>query len=317
MTSFGDLCLAEENFAVARQWFEQALPIYRDIGERHWQSYVAPRLATTLLREGEGERAVQELEQGAEAARAVEGRPNLVLILWLLAQVREAQHNRPAALACYDELLGFRPGDSDFLRRRAGVLFEMKEYGRALADYERLLELNATDAWAHNGMGNVRDHEEDFEGALAAYSQAIAADPDEAVFYHNRASALIALSRLDEAHADCEAASRLAPDHPYTHGRWGDVHLALGQWAEADASYRAALAQTPEDEKPTWRFDLAAALWGQTRMDEAWAEFDAALAAADEEARAGAMHEYRRLLTRHPALPGLAQAVERLNQNQS
>ncbi len=55
-------------------------------------------------------------------------------------------------------------------------------------------------------------------------------------------------------------------------------------------------------------------MWGLGRLDEGWAEFDAALEEADAEMRAEAARDYRRLLTLRPALPGLTQAIERLAQ---
>nr|HID13233.1 tetratricopeptide repeat protein [Anaerolineae bacterium] len=309
LTAFGDLSLAQEDYEAARDWFEQALSIYRQIGERHWRTYVAPRLATALLALDKTEKAVQTLERGAELARDIEGQPNLRTILWLLAQIREKREDLRGALDCYDELLTLSPDEPGLLHRRASVLFDLKDYSGALADYRHLLELDANDAWAHNGVGNVLEKQGDPEGAISAYSKAIAAQPDEAAFVRNRASTLIALGRLDEARADCERASQLASDHPYTHGRWGDLHLARGGWAEAETRYRAALAQ---DDSPGWRFGLAVALWGLGRVDEGWAEFDAALTQADADTRAETARDYRRLLARHPALPGLAEAMERL-----
>ena len=93
--------------------------------------------------------------------------------------------------------------------------------------------------------------------------------------------------------------------------RWGDLHLARGEWAAAEARYRAALAQ---DDSPGWRLDLAVSLWGLGRLDEGWTEFETALEKADEDTRTETLKEYRRLLARHPALPGIAEAIERLTQ---
>jgi len=310
-TAFGNLELSEKNYSLAKDQFEHALVIYRQIGERIWQTYIAPRLSLVLLALEETEAAIQLLEQGAELARAVDGQPNLYSILWLLTQVRESQKDYPRALACCDELLNLSPAAADVLRRRAYILLELKNYARALADYRRLLELDANDGWAHNGVGSALEKEGNFEGAVVAYSQAALAQPDEAAFIRNRASALITLNRLDEARADCETASRLASDHEYTHGRWGDLHLARGEWAGAEARYQEAIAKTSGD-TADWRFDLAMALWGLGRAEAGWAEFNAALAKAGADTRHEAISDYRRLLALHPDLPGLAEAMKRL-----
>ena len=309
LTGVGSLDLAENKPAAAQNLFEQASRIYREIGDRHWQTYVAPRLAQALLAQGDTERARQTLEQGEEIARSIEGRPSLRVILVLLAQLRMEQKNLIAALDCYDELLSLSPDNVGFLHSRANVLFDLKAYTRALGDYRRLVELDAQDAWAHNGIGNVMEKQGDLEGAVAAYSKAIEAKKDEPAFVRNRASTLIALGRLDEARADCEGASSLAADDPYTHGRWGDLHLGQGEWGQAEVEYHAALAK---DDSVGWRFGLAAALWGSRQMDKGWSEFDAALQKADADARAETAQDYARLLSRQPTIPFLAEAIERL-----
>ncbi len=88
LTAFGVVSLAEKDYGIARDWFEQALRIYREIGDRHWQTYVAPRLAIALLALNEVEQAVQVLEKGAQLAQAIEGQPNLGVIQQLLDQIR-------------------------------------------------------------------------------------------------------------------------------------------------------------------------------------------------------------------------------------
>ena len=136
---------------------------------------------------------------------------------------------------------------------------ELKNYARALSDYRHLIKLNSQDAWAYNGIGSVLEKEGDLEGAVDAYTQAIALDTSEAAFARNRASTLITLSRLAEGEEDCATASRLAPEYPYTQGRWGDLHLARGEWAEAETRYRAALAQ---DDSPGWHLRFGRVIVG-------------------------------------------------------
>ena len=87
LTAFGDLSLAEKDYGITQGWFEQALRIYREIGDRHWQTYVAPRLARVLLALNETEAAIRVLEEGARLAKTIEGQPNLGAIQQLLDQI--------------------------------------------------------------------------------------------------------------------------------------------------------------------------------------------------------------------------------------
>jgi tetratricopeptide (TPR) repeat protein len=277
-TSLGELELAEQHIAEARSWYERALLIYREIGDRHWRSYIAPRLAATLLAASETTQALEILEEGAQAARAIDGHPNL----------------------------------SGILQQRASLYFELKDYAQAGADYQDLIALNSQDGWAHNGLANVFERQGNSEAALNEYTLTVQAQPAEPIFHRNRASTLITLNRLDEAREECEAATKLDPDHPYTHGRWGDWHLARGEWAQAEARYRYTLEHDTSDDKASWQFGLAVALWGHGQAEAGWAEFDSALARADAEMRSEAAREFKRLQSLFPALGELASAIERL-----
>jgi hypothetical protein len=88
LTAFGNLALAEEDHATARERFDRAWGIYREIGERHGRTYVALRLARTLLALNEVDKAQQILEEGADLARQIDGHPNLTAITQLLDQIK-------------------------------------------------------------------------------------------------------------------------------------------------------------------------------------------------------------------------------------
>jgi tetratricopeptide (TPR) repeat protein len=104
LTAFGNVALIEEDFTTARERFEQAWDIYREIGDRHWRTYVAPRLARALLALDQIDKAQQMLEEGADLARQIDGRPNLIAILWLLAQIVEEKEDLVTALDLYNRL---------------------------------------------------------------------------------------------------------------------------------------------------------------------------------------------------------------------
>lgn len=310
MTGFGTVSLKAGSFPEARQWFEDALAIYEEIGDRHWQTLVTLRLGMAHVGLDEIDLAIARWQQGAALARTIDGTPNLRPLLSSLTDVFRARQDFAAAAACLDELLTLSPDDRQLRHERANVNIELEDFAAALADYQHLLDLDANDGWAQNGLGSVLDRQEDFEGALAAYSRAISMAPEEAAFARNRASVLLALGRLDEAEADCETAARLAPDHPFTHGRWGDLYLARGQWHEAEVRFRAALAQ---DGSPGWRFGLVVALWGMDQMEDGWQEFRTAAADADAHTRFEAARDYRRLVAIHPNLVSLREALDQLS----
>ena len=281
LKTLGDACYWIDDYKQAKRRYEAALPIYRDIGARLGEANCIKSLGDVHVR---------------------------------LSEYAQARARYEAALPIYREI-GARLGEANTLIGFGDLSLEEKNYALAREWFERALGIyreigvRAQEANTLNNIGNAWGKQGKFEEAIVVYSQAIAANSDEAAFARNRASALIALGRLEEAQADCETASRLAPDHPYTHRRWGDLHLARGEWIEAEVRYRAALT---EDDSPGWRFGLPSSLWGLGHIDEGWAEFNSALAEADPDTRAETSRDYRRLLARHPALPGLAEAIERL-----
>ncbi|CAH9100043.1 unnamed protein product [Cuscuta europaea] len=78
-------------------------------------------------------------------------------------------------------------------------------------------------------MGNEQYKKGNYFEALNLYDKAIAISPGNASYHCNRAAALIALKRLDEALWECEEAIRLDPSYVRAHHRLGSLFLCLGQ----------------------------------------------------------------------------------------
>ncbi|HRQ38687.1 MAG TPA: tetratricopeptide repeat protein, partial [Chloroflexota bacterium] len=309
----------------ARARYEAALPIYREIGARLGEANCIKRLGDVHVRLSELPQARARYEAALPIYREIGDRLGEANTYTGLGDLALAEEQYPAAKEWYEkawaiyEAIGerhWRTYIASYLAtvylnlnevERAGqVLDEGAALSRAIAGQPNLSSI----AWGFNDLGNMFDEKGDWAEATVAYTAAIDTDKVEAVFYRNRASALISLNRLEEAQADCEMASQLAADHAYTHGRWGDLHLARGEWLAAERRYRQAMAQShdPGD----WRFDLAVALWGQGITAEGWAEFEAALPLADAEKVKTMVREYGRMHTLFPSLSPLAEALARL-----
>ena len=167
-------------------------------------------------------------------------------------------------------------------------------------------------AATQNNLGNAYlflptgDRAANLAAAIACYTAALQVEhllpEDKALLHRNRADSLIRLGRLEEAEQDCAQARALAPDHPYTHARLGQLAFARAGYAAAVEHYTAALERQPE---AAFYFDRGRAYLALGQPDQALADYQAGLATADALAIAGARQELEEFATEHPDIPGL------------
>ncbi len=91
----------------------------------------------------------------------------------------------------------------------ANSLLALGDIEAADAQYEWSIRDNARRAEAHRGLAMVRVAKRDYAGSLAAFAEAIRLDADDASIRRDRAAALKALGRNDEAGKDVTAAAEI------------------------------------------------------------------------------------------------------------
>ncbi|HLE52940.1 MAG TPA: tetratricopeptide repeat protein, partial [Anaerolineales bacterium] len=195
---------------------------------------------------------------------------------------------------------------------------ELGEPLRAIEFYEQVLAIareigdRRLEIYSLNSIGNALSNLKDHSQAENYYSQVLVLDPDNAMIHRNRADSLIRLGRLDEAETDCQASDRLAPNHPYTHARWGQLHFARGQYSLSVDCYQRAASLKPDD--PTeFNFSSALPLLCLGRIDDAMQSIRARLAAHPHPSDIDEMiPEFEKLNQRYPDLSGLPEALELL-----
>jgi len=90
-----------------------------------------------------------------------------------------ALNNYDAAMADYNAAIKIRPSTPEFYINRGNSLFMIREFAKAMEDYELSLELGLKQVhFAHYNMGMVYERLGNDKAAEAAYAQASAYEPD-------------------------------------------------------------------------------------------------------------------------------------------
>ncbi|XP_068175955.1 small glutamine-rich tetratricopeptide repeat-containing protein alpha [Antennarius striatus] len=96
--------------------------------------------------------------------------------------------------------------------------------------------------------GNDQMKVENFSAAVEFYSKAIAINPDNAVYYCNRAAAYSKLGNYAGAVQDCEQAIGIDPNYSKAYGRMGLALASLNKHTEAVGYYKKALELDPDND---------------------------------------------------------------------
>lgn len=96
--------------------------------------------------------------------------------------------------------------------------------------------------------GNEQMKVENYSAAVEFYSKAIQINPQNAVYYCNRAAAYSKLGNYAGAVQDCERAIGIDPNYSKAYGRMGLALSSLNKHTEAVGYYKKALELDPENE---------------------------------------------------------------------
>ncbi|WP_445526693.1 tetratricopeptide repeat protein [Streptomyces cyslabdanicus] len=156
------------------------------------------------------------------------------------------------------------------------------EYQRALAEYDRAVELDPELSSAHYGRGYTLALSGDSSAALAEYDRADELAPDTAWIIAERGETMRVLGRYEEALDACDRAFRLDPTDAFPLASRAACRHALGQYDAALADFDRALSL---DEDYLWALVRRARLHRtRERWDEAFADLDRAVGLAPDSA---------------------------------
>ena len=115
-------------------------------------------------------------------------------------------------------------------------------YEQAIAEFQRALELEPSYGEASHYLARAYEHLGQAELALAAYSQALRADPNNYRFYRDLGNFYIQRDQYSQSLAPLKKAVALAPDEPDPRYYLAAAYMSLGQFQAAETELRIALS---------------------------------------------------------------------------
>jgi len=204
------------------------------------------------------------------------GKDDAEVYLWR-AQVRVNCSDYAGAEEDFTSAIARGQNNGDVYFRRGAARLERGDKTGAEADFTVAIERGQDGPGVYYMRGVMRLAQNNYSDAETDFTAAVARGQEDAGVYQARAHTRIRLKRFEAAKQDCEQAETGAPDDHFTHGRWGDLHLALGEYDAAIARYQSALKAASDK---GWHFELGLALLLAGRCDEAKAAYEKGLTEA-------------------------------------
>ena len=129
---------------------------------------------------------------------------------------------------------------------RGFAYYEKGEYDRAIADYDRAIQLTPDYAYAFSNRGNVYDHKGEYDRAIADYDQVIRLKPDHALSFYNRGIAYRLKGEYEQAIRDYDRAIELKPDYANAFVNRGIAYRLKGEYNRAIRDYDQAIRLNPD-----------------------------------------------------------------------
>jgi tetratricopeptide (TPR) repeat protein len=128
-----------------------------------------------------------------------------------------------------------------------GVVFQnIGETEKALADFNRVLELDHENLSAYNNRGAIYRVLKEYDKALADYSEAIALNPEYSKAYNNRGNVYMEMEQFDKALIDYSKAIELNPKYVQAYINLGNVYTKQKEYEKALQEYQRAIEIDPE-----------------------------------------------------------------------
>jgi TonB family protein len=183
----------------------------------------------------------------ADANRVIALKPDFGWAYSMRALGHMGLRDTDAALADAAKAIALDPKSPDAYYTRVLILFAARRIEEALPDLDKLLAMAGDNVLYRAMRGDAYDYLKQYDRALAEYDAALAIKADDPGALNGRCFVRAETgSGLDLALADCNRSLALAPGVPRVLDSRGFVYFRMGDNAKAIADFDAALAKAPK-----------------------------------------------------------------------
>jgi serine/threonine protein kinase len=151
---------------------------------------------------------------------------------------------------CFDQSPPVRPPADIFTvveyNNRGNTYHALRQYERALTDYDRAIAHDPNYATAYYNRGVTHATLQQYKRALADFDRAIALDPNDASAYTNRGVTYLTLRQNERALADFDRAIALNPNVAQAYSNRGLTYHALQQHERGAGGLRPGYCPRPQ-----------------------------------------------------------------------
>jgi tetratricopeptide (TPR) repeat protein/S1-C subfamily serine protease len=159
---------------------------------------------------------------------------------------RAAQEARQLLIDFYSGLIREDPGNGEAYRQRAEVYVSEDDFDKAIADFTEAIGRDPQTPWAYYGRAVAYFEKHDYDAALTDCAEAVRLDPKSAVAYYNRAMVYVAKGDNDMAIADFTEAIRLDPKDAAAYYNRSEVYGYKGDYDAAITDSTEAIRLDPK-----------------------------------------------------------------------
>jgi tetratricopeptide (TPR) repeat protein/S1-C subfamily serine protease len=158
-----------------------------------------------------------------------------------------AQEARQLLIDFYTGLIREDPGDGEAYRQRARVYVGEDDFDKAIADFTEAIGRDPKNPWAYCGRATVHFRKSEYDEAITDYTEAIRLDPKNAGTHFSRGGAYGTKGENDKAIADYTEAIRLNPKYAIAYHWRGVAFSEKGDYDAAIADCTEAIRLDPKD----------------------------------------------------------------------